>query len=67
MIYAGQVTNGCNSNHIAFNHFAGIANYMAFVHDPTCLSNVYENNTYQGTWRTYNNGTGTIIRNNTAG
>ena len=67
MIYAGAVTDGCNNNLIEYNHFAGIANYMAFVHDKTCVGNIYENNTYQGTWQAYNNGTGTIIRNNTVG
>ena len=67
MIYAGPVTNACNNNHVAYNHFASIANYMAFIHDKTCVGNIYEYNTYQGSWSVYNNGTGTIIRNNTVG
>ena len=67
MIYAGDVTNGCSYNHVAYNHFASIANYMAFIHDTTCVSNIYENNKYQGTWQTYNNGSGSIIRNNSVG
>jgi hypothetical protein len=66
-IYAGPVTGGCNNNHIANNHFEGIANYMAFIHDRTCLGNIYEDNTYKGTWRTYDNGTGSLIRNNRVG
>jgi parallel beta-helix repeat protein len=65
MLYAGEYTGICNNNHVAYNHFESIhTNYMAYIHDKTCVGNIFEDNTYKGTWLTYNNGTGTIIRNN---
>lgn len=67
MIFAGEYTNACSNNHIAYNHFESITNQIAYIHDNACVGNIFENNTYQGVWRTYDNGTGTILRNNSMG
>ena len=71
MIFAGPLTGACDNNHVAYNHFETIhTNNMAYIHasvsDSTKkpIGNIFEQNTYVGTWQTYDGGTGTIIRNN---
>ena len=70
MIFAGM-TSSSNYNHVAYNHFDTIhTNNMAYIH--ACSSDsskkptgsIFEQNTYVGTWQTYDGGISSIIRNN---
>jgi parallel beta-helix repeat protein len=64
MVVYDDTGSGCNYNHIAYNHFESISYQIAYVHDKACVGNIFESNTYKGTWTAYDAGTGTIIRNN---